>query len=389
MPIATSHRSIPLILGVTLFAADPAIAGAEVAPTIVPRASPTPRIKKKLRIPSKPVVEARFVSSTCREGNMATLELTRTGDSSKGLTVKFSKKGSAEPVDDYTNLTGSTASFAASTKTLKLNVPIKNDPNAEGDETIVFTVEPGSGYAVGSSNAATLTIPRNDQPREAYLSCPKPGTSTIQEGEGGKITLLATEPITDAVTIALSSGADLNVAKSVSLKSYEGGKVLEVFALEDLDVEGAEAVDIEIVPSTTSAYTVGSPSKCTLTVEDGSNLPMVSISNTGVYGEDVAGEIASDDARLVVHRNKPGPVDAPLTVVYTTGGTATAGVDYVELPGTVTIPAGERNAYIVVKPIEDTIDEPYRTLQIILQPTSEYRPQYLSDKKSVTLYDND
>ena len=50
---------------------------------------------------------------------------------------------------------------------------------------------------------------------------------------------------------------------------------------------------------------------------------------------------------------RDGPTNASLTVTYDLGGTASNGVDYVELPGTATIPAGEQSTLISVVPIDD------------------------------------
>ena len=47
---------------------------------------------------------------------------------------------------------------------------------------------------------------------------------------------------------------------------------------------------------------------------------------------------------------RTGPMEDPLTVSYTVSGTATAGADYLALPGTVTIPAQSTTATIVVTP---------------------------------------
>ena len=53
------------------------------------------------------------------------------------------------------------------------------------------------------------------------------------------------------------------------------------------------------------------------------------------------------DAIFTVRRL--GDTNSDLTVTYAIGGTATNGVDYVTLPGTVTIPAGQRAAMITVR----------------------------------------
>src|SRR5205823_5044478 len=70
-------------------------------------------------------------------------------------------------------------------------------------------------------------------------------------------------------------------------------------------------------------------------------------------------------ASFVVRRS--GPTNSELTVVYAIGGSASNGVDYVELPGSVIIPAGERGARIVVTPIDDTLVEGPETVVLSLQ----------------------
>ena len=58
---------------------------------------------------------------------------------------------------------------------------------------------------------------------------------------------------------------------------------------------------------------------------------------------------------FAVHRT--GSTAAPLTVTYSVDGTATAGVDYVALSGSVEIPAGAMSALIPVTPIDDALAE--------------------------------
>jgi hypothetical protein len=60
-----------------------------------------------------------------------------------------------------------------------------------------------------------------------------------------------------------------------------------------------------------------------------------------------------------------GDISAALTVSYAIGGTASNGVDYVTLPGTVTIPAGQFAAMIVVAPLDD--GQPDITSTVILR----------------------
>jgi len=76
------------------------------------------------------------------------------------------------------------------------------------------------------------------------------------------------------------------------------------------------------------------------------------------------------NATFAVHRL--GDATEDLTVSYAIGGSATNGVDYVPLPGTVTIPAGERRALITVIPIEDDLPHRNSTVVLTLLPDPNY-----------------
>ena len=67
-----------------------------------------------------------------------------------------------------------------------------------------------------------------------------------------------------------------------------------------------------------------------------------------------------------------GDTNSDLTVTYAIGGTASNGVDYVTLPGTVTIPAGQRAAMITVVPIDDGPPDITSTVILKLTPSANY-----------------
>jgi hypothetical protein len=67
---------------------------------------------------------------------------------------------------------------------------------------------------------------------------------------------------------------------------------------------------------------------------------------------------------------RDGCTNNPVTVAYAIGGTASNGVEYVTLPGSVTIPAGERRALITVVPIDDGPPDITSTVILRLQPST-------------------
>jgi len=71
-----------------------------------------------------------------------------------------------------------------------------------------------------------------------------------------------------------------------------------------------------------------------------------------------------------------GGTNADLTVPYAIGGTASNGVDYVAIPGVVTIPAGQRAAVITIMPIDDGPPDITKTVILSLTPSTNTPPDY-------------
>jgi Bacterial Ig domain/Calx-beta domain len=76
------------------------------------------------------------------------------------------------------------------------------------------------------------------------------------------------------------------------------------------------------------------------------------------------------DATFTVFRF--GATNDDLDVAYNIGGTATNGIDYVALPGLVTIPAGERRAAITILPLDDGPPDITSTVILKLVPGTNY-----------------
>ena len=79
-------------------------------------------------------------------------------------------------------------------------------------------------------------------------------------------------------------------------------------------------------------------------------------------------------ATFTVHRF--GDTNDDLTVPYSIGGTASNGVDYVSLPGSATILAGERGAQITIVPIDDGPPDIDKTVILTLTPSTNTPPDY-------------
>lgn len=94
-------------------------------------------------------------------------------------------------------------------------------------------------------------------------------------------------------------------------------------------------------------------------------VPVVSVSATTTFttlnGYDNTVEGCIDG---IITFSREGDISYPLTVPYELSGTATNGIDYAELSGQITIPAGESSIELYVETLEDNISEGNEILSI-------------------------
>jgi len=97
-------------------------------------------------------------------------------------------------------------------------------------------------------------------------------------------------------------------------------------------------------------------------------LPVVSIEATDPEAAEVSPLLGAppNPAHFTVTRT--GPTNAPLTVFYRVGGTASNGADYARLPGELTIPGGAATAELLVDVMDDALCEGDETVIVTLGP---------------------
>jgi C1A family cysteine protease len=105
---------------------------------------------------------------TASEGDVtdtAQLVITRSGSNAASLSVNYAMSGAATNGGDYVTLT-SPAVIPAGAASVTVTVTAIPNNVAQGDRTATMTLQLGSGYAVGSPAAASVTI--KDKPMDAW-----------------------------------------------------------------------------------------------------------------------------------------------------------------------------------------------------------------------------
>jgi hypothetical protein len=87
--------------------------------------------------------------------------ITRTGSTAAALAVSVALTGTAIGGTDYT-APGSPVTIPAGSASATVAITPRNDTEPEDAETVILTVQPGTGYTVGTSASARVTIADDD-----------------------------------------------------------------------------------------------------------------------------------------------------------------------------------------------------------------------------------
>ncbi|WP_043996906.1 Calx-beta domain-containing protein, partial [Microcystis aeruginosa] len=230
------------------------------------------------------------------------------------------------------------------------------DTTVEPDETVILTLASGTGYTVGTPNAATGTITNDDVTLPSITLAVSPASVT-EDGTANLIyTFTRTGVTTNSLTVnytvggTATNGTDYaSIPTSVTFAANSATATLTVDPTADTTVEPDETVILTLASGT--GYTVGTPNAATGTItdDDSTVTSQLSINDITVV------EGQNSNAILTVTVNNPNA--QPITVNYTTAPIdATANVDYTSKTGTITIAANTSTATISIPILNDNLN---------------------------------
>jgi hypothetical protein len=308
------------------------------------------------------------------------------GSENTGLFVIHRRGNLDVPISVQLRITG-TASNGVDYAALPLEVtvpagveevPLEVKPIAdeldEGVETVVLHVEelpciaiwppPPQCYAVGRPAEAVVRIydaPDRFPPRVA-IAQPEPGT-VFRAPADVRVEVVARDPDGYVPRVEFfADGQRIGVREVFFLIPPPPGESQRFDwvwsnAPVGLHVLTAVATDDSGLSSTSAPVEIR--------VREVPSLPRVWIEAPDPYAvEPLPMTPGFDPARFVLRREGGDP-GSPLTVRYRVGGTASNGVDYVELPGSVTFPSGAREVDLTIQPLPD--DEVEDTESVVIQ----------------------
>ncbi|GCA94859.1 Calx-beta domain-containing protein, partial [Microcystis aeruginosa] len=268
--------------------------------------------------------------------------------------------GTATNGTDYTSIPTS-VTFAAGSSTATVTVDPTADTTVEPDETVILTLASGTGYTVGTPNAATGTITNDDFPSITLAVSP---SSVTEDGTTNLLyTFTRSGVTTNLLTVNYSIGGTAtngtdytSIPTSVTFAAGSSTATVTVDPTADTTVEPDETVILTLAAGT--GYTVGTTTAVTGTITN-DEFSQLSINDITVV------EGQNSNAILTVTVNNPNPQQ--ITVNYTTAPIdATANVDYTSQTGTLTIAANTSTATITIPILNDNLNEPDEAFTVTL-----------------------
>jgi hypothetical protein len=257
-----------------------------------------------------------------------------------------------------------------------IKIRIYPDALIEGTEMAAIELRNPTGCRLSTSrNPHDLTILDNTNnyaaPRVMFIT----GTSSVEEDDDSAPLLMVglDRPAFTTVTVnyavtggTATAGSDFTLpGGTLTFLAGEVSKSIPLAVINDTTVESSETVIVSL--SAPSGAALGPIAAHTVTLLDNdTGTPEVTVAAT-----DATSTENGDTGAFTVTRTSGGAANA-LTVDYVVSGTATAGSDYTTLPGSVTIPAGQASAPVIVSTLNDGSLEPIETVTLKIIPAAGY-----------------
>ena len=328
-------------------------------------------------------------------GATATITVDRVNGSFGTVTVDYSSSdGTAVAGGDYTAV-GGTLSFGDGVTSETFTIPILNDAEYEGNETVNLALSNPTGNAgLGSPAGAVLTISEDDPvPPAGSLRFSTAAYSTTENGGTATITVDRVNGSFGSVTVdyassdgSASAGADYTaVSGTLTFADGINSQTFTIDILNDTAYEGNETVNLALSNPGGGAG-LGSPTTAVLTIiEDDAVPPTGSLQfSASTY------TVAEDGITASITVTREGGSFGAASVNYATSdGSASAGSDYTAVSGTINFADGDAAAKTISVGINN--DSTYEVDETVSLSLSNVSGATLGAPSSTTLTitDND
>ncbi len=318
------------------------------------------------------------------------------------VTVTRAGPASAQASVDYTAIAGTAGlglDFAAASGTLVFRPNIRSqsfllratpDAAIEGDEMFTIALSnPQGGASLGTQAVANVAIADDDAAGTLRFS-----SASVNQGEDfgtATLTVVRTGGLGEGVTVdyATTGGTatnGLDYTATTGQLSFAAGQPSRTFTvpllMDSLD-EPNETVSLAL-SNPGGGASLGAPFITTLTLLDNDLGPG--------HLRFAAAALARSEkqTRVVVSVRRTARSTGAISVAYAaSGGTATAGADYLPASGTLDFASGQTSRTFILTLVNDTLDEPSETVELTLSSPTGGATLEGPNVATVTINDDD
>lgn len=217
--------------------------------------------------------------------NTSTVGFTISGTATRGTDYTLNDTGCGGPV-----IAGNSVSHtqAAPSGTFTIAVCPIDDTAVEGAETVIMTLNTGAGYTLGAVATQTQSIADDDSPQVVTVAVNGPVseaggvlTYTFTRSGGSAAAQAATLSV-NTTAPATSSRYSTTCGASITFAASTSTATCTVTAIDNVAVDGNATATVAVAaPTVAGAYTVGSPSSATGTINDDDVAVNAVAGNTG------------------------------------------------------------------------------------------------------------
>lgn len=327
---------------------------------------------------SLPVVKLSPVDDSGSEAgpDTLTLKVERNGTitpTTPALTVNLAySAGTAVRNTDFNSPASVTIPIGEASTTFTIT-PI-NDSDIETTETIVCSTTTNAAYIRSPLTAEqTVTCQLNDDDMPVVSIVASDAAASETGPDKGIFTITRTGGT--AAALIVDYGVNGRAVLGTDYRRLEGratipaglaSTTVEIVPFDDALDEGTQDVVLQL--RTTREYFISPTlSTATLSIADNDASQFYVELNTGSGNEPASGSAAGP----VFQITRPASGTA-LTLNYTISGTATSGLDFTALPGTLAFATGDSSLTLTVSMLADTALEDAESVTLTLQPGSGY-----------------
>lgn len=316
------------------------------------------------------------------------------------ITVNYTISGTATQGADYTLLTG-TAVIPAGDLSVTVPVTVQNDDILEVTETVILTLNGGTGAGItytGTGNATVNITDDENIPANLVLNVAANGDATEAATGGGFIISLPNniKTATDLTVNYTMAGTAINgtdyanLTGTAVIPAGNNSVAIQISGTDDQIIEGNETIQLTIASGSTTTglvLTPGASNVATINlIDDDNNLDIVvSATPSSVTEPSAAGKFT-----ISLAGGKAPASD--VTVRYTITGTAATVTDYSALSGSAVIPAGSTSVDVNLTVLDDELIEPTETVIMTINSGSSTGLTYTVgavNTATVNITDND